>query len=147
MEELGQVHMQAMETFLTDYETGKTEGRYRAESLPDLSFQPQQFDLALVSHFLFLYSEQLSYKFHVRSLQTLLNIAQEVRIFPLLILAIALHHYVSASREHFSKARYLVSLESVHYESQKVDNRMIAISYTVKFIKISKAHKLTPSHI
>lgn len=41
VEALGQTRMQAMETFLTDYETGKHEGRYLAASLPDLPFPPQ----------------------------------------------------------------------------------------------------------
>ena len=124
VEELGQVRMQAMETFLTDYEIGKTEGRYRAENLPDLPFQLQQFDLALVSHFLFLYSEHLSYEFHVRSLQTLLNVAQEVRIFPLLTLASTPSSYVSAIQEHFTQAGYTVAIEPVQYEFQKGGNQI-----------------------
>ncbi|MEM9121389.1 MAG: hypothetical protein AAGD09_26430 [Cyanobacteria bacterium P01_F01_bin.56] len=127
MEELGQVRMQAMETFLIDYETGKTEGRYRAESLPDLSFQPQQFDLALVSHFLFLYSEHLSLEFHLRSLQTLLNVAQEVRIFPLLTLASIPSPYVVAIQEHFTQASHTVEIEPVQYEFQKGGNQMMII--------------------
>ena len=127
VEELGQVRMQAMETFLTDYEIGKTEGRYRAENLPDLPFQLQQFDLALVSHFLFLYSEHLSYEFHVRSLQTLLNVAQEVRIFPLLTLDNTPSPYVTAIQKHFTQAGHTVAIEPVQYEFQKGGNQMMII--------------------
>lgn len=127
VEELGQVRMQAMETFLTDYETGKTEGRYQADSLPDLPFQPQQFDLALVSHFLFLYSKHLSLEFHVRSLQTLLNVAQEVRIFPLLTLASTPSPYIVAIQEHFTQVGYTVAIEPVQYEFQKGGNQMMII--------------------
>ncbi|MEM9121611.1 MAG: SAM-dependent methyltransferase [Cyanobacteria bacterium P01_F01_bin.56] len=127
VEELGPVRMQAMETFLTDYETGKTEGRYRADSLPDLPFQPQQFDLALVSHFLFLYSKHLSLEFHVRSLQTLLNVAQEVRIFPLLTLASTPSPYIVAIQEHFTQVGYTVAIEPVQYEFQRGGNQMMII--------------------
>ncbi|NEQ45286.1 MAG: SAM-dependent methyltransferase [Leptolyngbya sp. SIOISBB] len=116
VEALGQTRMQAMETFLTDYETGTTTGRYQAESLPNLPFTPRQFDLALVSHFLFLYSEHLSYEFHVRSLQTLLHVAQEVRIFPLLTLASTLSPYITAIQEHFTQAGHTVEIEPVQYE-------------------------------
>lgn len=127
VEELGPVRMQAMESFLTDYETGKTEGRYQADSLPDLPFQPQQFDLALVSHFLFLYSKHLSLEFHVRSLQTLLNVAQEVRIFPLLTLASTPSPYIVAIQEHFTQVGYTVAIEPVQYEFQKGGNQMMVI--------------------
>ena len=44
------------------------------------------FDLALSSHFLFLYSEHLDYEFHLESILEMLRVAREVRIFPLLTL-------------------------------------------------------------
>lgn len=128
VEELGHVRMQAMTAFLNDYETGKTEGRYRAESLPHLPFPPQQFDLALVSHFLFLYSEHLSYEFHLRSLQTLLHVAQEVRIFPLLTLSGTRSPYVDPVIAELSTAGYTVTLESAQYEFQKGGYQMMRIS-------------------
>ena len=56
VEELGNVRMNAMKDFLNDYETGKKENRYIHAELPVLPFANDQFDLALSSHFLFLYS-------------------------------------------------------------------------------------------
>ncbi|MGL5835738.1 MAG: SAM-dependent methyltransferase, partial [Waterburya sp.] len=50
--------IKALETFLQDYQLGKQEGRYQAQELPYLDFADQSYDLALCSHFLFLYSEQ-----------------------------------------------------------------------------------------
>ena len=62
---------------------GLREGRYVVGALPELPFPEDAFDLALCSHFLFLYSEQFSSEFHLRSIQELCRVAKEVRIFPL----------------------------------------------------------------
>ena len=75
VEELGKVRMQAMEIFLDSYEQGKKEGRYIPASLPVLPFRDREFDIALSSHFLFLYTENLSYDFHVRSICEMLRVA------------------------------------------------------------------------
>jgi len=40
------------------------------------------FDLALCSHFLFLYSDQLSKQFYVQAIREMCRGASEVRIFP-----------------------------------------------------------------
>ena len=77
----------ALMKFLADYENGKRAGRYRVASLPSLQFSDGQFDLALCSHLLFLYSDQLSEKFHVQSVMELCRVAKEIRIFPLLALS------------------------------------------------------------
>jgi hypothetical protein len=78
--------MAAMNRFLEDYEKGKAEGRYVTVSLPNLAFDNRQFDRALCSHLLFLYSDQLSLDFHRESVEELLRAASEVRVFPLLYL-------------------------------------------------------------
>lgn len=124
---LGQVRMRAMTTFLADYELGKAAGRYRAGSLPTLPDAAERFDLALVSHFLFLYSEHLSYEFHVRSLQTLLHCAPEVRIFPLLTLAGIPSPYLAAIQDHFAQAGCTVAIAPTQYEFQKGGNHMMTI--------------------
>jgi hypothetical protein len=46
----------AISLFLEDYGRGKIEGRYLKAELPKLAFRDRQFQLALCSHFLFLYS-------------------------------------------------------------------------------------------
>ena len=81
---LGRHRMAAMDRFLADYEAGRYEGRYVVANLSALPFSDFAFDLALCSHFLFLYSEQLSGQFHVESLRNLMRVATEARIFPLL---------------------------------------------------------------
>ena len=83
VEELGKLRRAAMDEFLADYEVGTQEYRYVDGALPALPFMDQTFELALCSHFLFLYSEQLSLQFHLDSLKELCRVAEEVRIFPL----------------------------------------------------------------
>ena len=83
MEELGQLRMAAMEEFLLDYDRGKAEGRYVNAELPNLPFQDHIFDLALCSHFLFLYSSTLDGEFHIAAIREMCRVAHQVRIFPL----------------------------------------------------------------
>ncbi|MXZ26284.1 MAG: methyltransferase domain-containing protein, partial [Caldilineaceae bacterium SB0665_bin_21] len=94
-EALGQLRMKAQHLFLEDFPCGKAEGRYIDASLPDLPFSDGTFDLALCSHFLFLYSQQFDLEFHVRAMQEMLRVAREVRVFPLLQLGGAPSPHVS----------------------------------------------------
>jgi len=82
-EELEQIRMSAMRVFLEDYPEGLKQKRYRFEMLPSLSFKDNSFNLALSSHFLFLYSEHLDFEFHISAILEMLRVADEVRIFPL----------------------------------------------------------------
>lgn len=50
IDELGRIRMNAMEIFLSDFESGKKEGRYVVGELPNLPFKNKQFDIALSSH-------------------------------------------------------------------------------------------------
>jgi len=59
-DELERRRMQAMQAFIDDYESGSTVGRYVTGSLPDIPFKDNAFDCALCSHYLFLYSPQVS---------------------------------------------------------------------------------------
>src|SRR5262245_18250979 len=95
---LGRHRLATMKRFLADFDTGRVEGRYLAESLPALSFADGQFDLALCSHLLFLYTEQLSLEFHLAAIRELCRVAREVRIFPLLALDCKLSPYVAPIR-------------------------------------------------
>jgi SAM-dependent methyltransferase len=128
IEELGKARMGAMEDFLVDYELGKKEDRYRAESLPELSFGDRQFDLCLCSHLLFLYSDQFTLEFHLASIEELLRVSQELRIFPLLKLNCDRSPYVDPIMKALSEKGYNVSVESVPYEFQRGGNQMMKIS-------------------
>lgn len=127
-DELGQVRLGAMEKFLLDYESGKVVGRYLYQSLPNLEFVDDQFELCICSHLLFLYSEQLSLDFHAASIHELLRIAPEVRIFPLLKLDCEPSSYLELVMEDLSSKGYNVQVQSVAYEFQKGGNQMLKIS-------------------
>jgi len=86
IEELRQLRMSSVGLFLADFEEGKRQGRYVDAELPNLPFADGDFDIALCSHFLFLYSEQFSEDFHVTAIQEMCRVAEEVRVFPLLAL-------------------------------------------------------------
>ena len=126
-EELGQVRMKAMQDFLTDYNKGKLEGRYLAESLPSLPFDNKEFDIALCSHLLFLYTEQLSLDFHKESIAEMCRVAREVRIFPLIDLDLNKSKYVSTVYSELSEAGFTVEFQKVSYEFQRGGNEMMRI--------------------
>ncbi len=132
-EDLKENRMKVLQTFLSDYEKGKIEGRYVIGELPKLdSFESNKFDLALCSHFLFLYSDQLSYKFHLSSILEMLRIASEVRIFPLLTLMLKVSPYVQPLVEELKAEGFSVSIEKVDYELQRGGNEMLRIQRRAK---------------
>jgi len=113
---------------LLDYEVGRTSGRYLSQSLPKLELANNQFELSVCSHFLFLYSEQRSLDFHIASIDELLRISPEVRIFPLLKLDGEISSYVEPVMESFSSQGFNVKIQPVAYEFQKGGNQMLKIN-------------------
>ena len=126
-EELGRLRMEAMEDFLADYEKGAAEGRYAVGALPGLPFADKAFDLALCSHLLFLYSEQLSEAFHLASIREMCRVATEVRVFPLLELGARTSRHLSDVTAALSEDGYCVSMVPVSYEFQRGGNKMMQI--------------------
>jgi hypothetical protein len=106
---------------------GKADGRYVTAELPLLPFEDRSFDLAICSHFLFLYSQQLGEAFHHTAIKELCRIAKEVRIFPLLALGGIGYSYVSPIAHSFRQLGYTVSIERVPYEFQRGANKMMRI--------------------
>ena len=127
IEELGQVRMAAMNDFLDDYPAGRTDGRYVDAALPELPFSDATFDLALCSHFLFLYTTQLGESFHLRAVREMCRVAKEVRIFPLLALGAVPSPFVEPVMAEFERNGFSVSIERVPYEFQRGGNRVMRI--------------------
>lgn len=125
VEELGRVRMSAMHAFLDDYPTGVAAGRYVAAELPSLPFADDTFDLALCSHFLFLYSAQLGDAFHRDAVCELGRVAREVRVFPLLALGGAPSPFVDDCARVLRDANFDVAVERVGYEFQRGGNHML----------------------
>ena len=127
VEELGRLRMAAMEEFLLDYPDGLARGRYVDGELPHLVFVDGEFDLALCSHLLFLYSEQLSEDFHVASIREMCRVAREVRVFPLLELGARVSRHLPAVAARLAEEGYEVTTVPVCYEFQRGGNQMIKI--------------------
>ena len=127
VEELGQVRTAAMEDFLDDYATGKIEGRYIDAELPTLPFADASFDLALCSHFLFLYSSQLGEAFHRSAIREMCRVAPDVRIFPLLALGGGRSPYVDQTVDDLRASGWDVSIDNVPYEFRRGGNQMLRI--------------------
>lgn len=126
-EQLRERRIQVLTRFLTDYEQGKADGRYVIGELPRLACSDAQFELALCSHFLFLYSDHFSYEFHRAALFELLRIAGEVRIFPLLTLALKPSPYLAPLLENLASAGCVYEIRTVSYELQRGGNQMLCI--------------------
>ena len=126
-EDLRKNRIKAIEIFLQDYERGKEEARYQTQELPNLSFKKDSFDLALCSHFLFLYSEHYDYQFHYDSIAEMLRVSQQVRIFPLLTLMLKKSPYLDRIIKEFTALGYTTSIVKAEYELQKGGNEMLVI--------------------
>ena len=127
IEDLGRIRMFAMNAFLMDFETGKRDGRYISGELPLLPFAKEQFDIALSSHFLFLYSAHLSAEFHLQALEEMLRVAREVRVFPLLTLDGKRSPHLDFVTEHLGKLGFSITVRRVPYEFQRGGNEMLHI--------------------
>ncbi len=119
--------IKALTHFLQDYDSGKAAQRYVIGELPQLPFATRQFSLALCSHLLFLYSDQFDQAFHLQSIQEMLRVAPEVRIFPLLTLQLQRSPYLDQIQQTLSELGYAVSVQTVGYELQKGGNEMLVI--------------------
>ena len=126
-DELEQIRMSAMEKFLDDYAQGRAQKRYCFEMLPSLSFDDETFDLALSSHFLFLYSEHLDFDFHVRAILEMLRVAKEVRIFPLMTLENVYSPHLDRVREALASQGYMSKIITAKYEFQRGADEMLLL--------------------
>ena len=130
VEELGRTRMAAMAEFLADYPVGLSQGRYVEAALPALPFRDAEFDLALCSHLLFLYSDQLGEAFHRTAVLELGRVAKEVRVFPLLALGGLPSPFFDTCGGMLREMGYDVSIERVDYEFQRGGNQMMRVRKT-----------------
>jgi hypothetical protein len=126
VEALGKARMQAMRLFLADYRVAKESGRYLNASLPALPFDDGEFEIALCSHYLFLYSEHVSQNQHILSMKELCRIAKEVRVYPLLSLRDNQESpHLQPVIAELEAGGISVSLVEVGYEFQKGATKML----------------------
>jgi ubiquinone/menaquinone biosynthesis C-methylase UbiE len=123
-----QIRMAAVRRFLDDFEAGKQAGRYRVAALPQLPFADRKFDLALCSHFLFLYSEHLNVEQHMAHIEEMMRVAAEARIFPLLDLDGEPSRHLDPVRERLAECGYDTAVQRVAYEFQKGGHSMLRVT-------------------
>ncbi len=126
-DDLGAQRMQTMSTFLVDYDAGKLQHRYQVGALPYLPLVDNQFELALCSHFLFLYSNHVSLELHITAVRELLRVAEEVRIFPLIDLEMHLSRHLAPVLAELEHQGQQYAIETVDYEFQRGGNQMLRI--------------------
>lgn len=126
LDELEYTRMSAMKKFLSDYEKGKTEGRYIFHELPNkLPYESDYFDIGLSSHFLLMYTV-LGYDFHIASMTEMLRVCKEIRIFPIVDLDANKTGLIQNVIDHFRKD-YRVEIVKTKYEFQKGENKLLIV--------------------
>ncbi|WP_026362534.1 hypothetical protein [Cycloclasticus pugetii] len=130
VEAMGKIRMGAMQIFLNDYEHGKKSGRYVNSALPMLPFKDHAFELALCSHYLFLYSGHVDRAQHLLSMKELCRIATEVRVYPLLSLGDnQVSPHLKPVMTALKESGFEVSLSAVPYEFQKGASEMLVVKH------------------
>ncbi len=121
----------ALKRFAEDYSQGREENRYLADSLPNLPFDNQSFDLVLSGNFLFIYSklanenlETLDYEFHKNAVFELLRVGREVRIFPIPCWSGQLNEYASKLLTDLKENGIVAEMIPVEYEVFQGGNLM-----------------------
>ena len=129
-EDLRRNRIAVMDTFVADFSREREAGRYVCGALPNLPFESDRFDLALSSHFLFLYSDHFDQAFHLNAIRALLRVAREVRIFPLLALRAERSQHLEPVCEQLRREGHHLSIERVGYELQRGGNEMLRLRHT-----------------
>lgn len=125
--QLLETRSQVLTRFLAHFGARQSPGRYVAGELPHLAFHDNQFDLALCSHFLFLYSDHFPYEFHRAAILDMLRISAEVRVFPLMTLKLTLSPYMELLLHDLTIQGHLAEICTVRYELQRGGNQMLLI--------------------
>lgn len=127
IEDLRQARIKALSAFANDFPAGRTGGHYRKVLLPELPFADGEFSLLLSGHFLFTYGDRLDFDFHVASLQEMLRVSSEVRVFPLVGLDVRPYNRLGDVMSALEAARYRTEIRKVPYEFQRGSNHMLRL--------------------
>jgi len=121
---------EAMRLFVQDFEARGDGPRYVEDSLPALKHISGEFDLALCSHLLFLYSEQFDTSFHYMSIVRALKLAPEVRVYPLVALDGLRSRHVGPVTAALRADGFHCVEERVDYAFQRGADTMLRVSRT-----------------
>ncbi|EDK35655.1 hypothetical protein [Clostridium kluyveri] len=117
----------AYEAFIWDFKQN-SKAEYVTTEYPKSYFKDKQFNIALVSHFLFMYDEHLDYEFHKRVIEELVRItSKEIRVFPIVNLKCEKSLFVDKLIEDGCFSKYEIKTVKVNYEFVKGGNEMLVI--------------------
>lgn len=117
---------EALELFLADFARAGSR-RYVPAALPHLAFGDGTFDLALISHLLFLYGDEFDGAFHIAALREALRVADEVRVFPLVNLDGRPSSHLPGVIRALEDDGYKVALQPVAFEFQIGATKMLRV--------------------
>ncbi|WP_353571732.1 hypothetical protein [Candidatus Albibeggiatoa sp. nov. BB20] len=127
IEHLAAYRTNAYQRFIPHYQTQSQ--YYIASSLPCLPFESNRFDVAFVSHLLFLYEHLFDYDFHRQCLLELARIArQQIRIYPLTNLKAEKSQYIEQLMQDRALNQLEFNIVPVEFEFLKNANQMLTIT-------------------
>lgn len=127
VDDLVRTRLETMGRFLDDYPGPGASPRYIDAALPSLPFEDSAFDLVLVSHLLFTYSEHLGDDGHRDGLAELMRVGREVRIFPLVTLDGNPSPHLEPALTQAEAAGWQVQVVPVEYAFQRDADRMLRL--------------------
>lgn len=128
--ELKDQRIKAYKNFIEDFRQSE---RYVYTEYPRSNFKDNQFEVTLVSHFLFMYDEHFSYDFHKDTIKELMRItSKEIRIFPIVNLKGKKSLFVDELIKDKDFYNYKIEIKKVDYEFVKGGNEMLIIKVESK---------------
>lgn len=119
----------AYKSFLLDYPTRRGT-RYIAGYLPHLPFPDRQFDLTLVSYFLFVYEHQFDFEFHKRSFLEIMRVTRgEARFYPLVTFAAQTSLHLGALLADPDLAHLTLEIVGTDFEFLIGSNRYLSVRH------------------
>ncbi|WP_010240470.1 hypothetical protein [Clostridium arbusti] len=117
----------AYKGFIKDFQLHRG-GRYISSEFPNNEFKENHFEVSLISHFLFLYDEHLSYELHKQIINEIIRItSKEIRIFPIFNLKGKRSPFVEKFMEDKAFNNYQINIVKVNYEFIKGGNEMLVV--------------------
>ncbi|AGK96919.1 hypothetical protein [Clostridium pasteurianum] len=127
IEQLKNHRERAYRGFIKDFKLYRDD-RYIISEFPSNNFKENQFDVSLISHFLFLYDEHMNYEFHKQIINEVIRITRkEIRIFPIANLKAQRSPFIEKFMGDKAFNNYEINIVKVNYEFIKGGNEMLVV--------------------
>ena len=127
-EYMRELRKRASTIFLSDYKTHPE--RYVPGELPGLPFADGEFDLTLVSYFLFAYQDRLDYAFHRESILEIMRVTRdEARIYPTVTFEAQPSEYIPMLRSDPALRRFAFTEIKTDFEFLANSNSFLRLTH------------------